>query len=150
MRVALGSYAFLQNLDKGWRVACQEVHDFIDQQIERGLKNLPTDGNSNAGLESNSQQFNLLNELLKKSQDREYLRFQLLNIFLPARDSTAIAISNVFFHLARHSRVWDKLRTEVSKSNGDLTFESLKQMKYVRFVVNESKLNSSANFMCAG
>ncbi|PQE09254.1 cytochrome P450 protein [Rutstroemia sp. NJR-2017a WRK4] len=131
MRVALGRFAFLQGLDKSWRQACDEVHAFIDQHIERAIK----DSDKPA---SASPRYILLDELVKVTQDRLYLRAQLLNNFLPARDSTAIAIANVFFHLARYPRVWHQLRDEVLKYDGALTFESLKHMKYAKFVVNES------------
>jgi cytochrome P450 len=137
MRVALGRFAFLQGLDKSWRQACDEVHAFIDQHIERAIKDnamLPMDKPAIA-----SPRYILLDELVKVTQDSLYLRAQLLNNFLPARDSTAIAIANVFFHLARYPRVWHKLRDEVLNHDGALTFESLKHMQYVKFVVNESK-----------
>lgn len=137
MRVALGRFAFLQGLDKSWRQACDEVHAFIDQHIERAIKDsaLPSMDKSPTA----PSRYILLDELVKVTQDRLYLRAQLLNNFLPARDSTAIAIANVFFHLARYPQVWHKLRDEVLNYDGALTFESLKHMKYVKFVVNESK-----------
>lgn len=68
-----------------------------------------------------------------------------MNVFFPARDSTAIGVSNVFFQLARHPRVWDKLRKEVVDiAPGALTIELLNSMKYLRNVINES--GSSALF----
>ncbi|PQE07503.1 cytochrome P450 protein [Rutstroemia sp. NJR-2017a BBW] len=131
MRVALGRFAFLQSLDRSWRRACDEVHAFIDAHIERAIKD--------SAMNKQSPRYILLDELVKLTQDGRYLRAQLLNNFLPARDSTAIAIANVFFHLARYPRVWRQLREEVLSYNGPLTFELLKHMKYTKSVINESK-----------
>lgn len=81
----------------------------------------------------------MVGELVKETQDRDSLRHQIMNLFFPARDSTAIGVSNVFFQLARHPRVWDKLREEVvNTAPGALSIELLNSMKYLRNVIDES------------
>ncbi|KAB8292399.1 hypothetical protein EYC80_008133 [Monilinia laxa] len=99
LRVVLGSYAFLQDLDRSWRLACHVVHDFIDQQIDHATQNHDAGTNSDLDLDSKPQKFILLSELFKKTQGRD---------------------------------------TPSSRYNGDLIFDSLKQLKYVRFMVDES------------
>lgn len=84
----------------------------------------------------------MLHELVKDTQDRRFLRDQLLNVFLPARDSSAIGLSDLFFNLARHPEVWRKLRSEVLKINQPLTFDLLKSMKHLQCVLKESKFTS--------
>ena len=82
----------------------------------------------------------LLEEMVNETQDRTELRHQIMNVFFPARDSTAIAVSNVFFQLARHPNVWHRLREEISATvSGPLDFEMLSSMKYLRYVLNESE-----------
>ena len=44
----------------------------------------------------------LLHELVKKIRCPITLRFELINVFLPSRDTTAALLSNVFVQLARH------------------------------------------------
>ncbi|KUJ07753.1 cytochrome P450 alkane hydroxylase-like protein [Mollisia scopiformis] len=133
IRIVLGRLAFLQGIDTHWKKACQVVHSFIDRNIDVAIQRR----NRNSQ-DSTKRSFVLLDELVKETQDRLYLRSQLLNIFLPARDSTAIGIANVFFLIARHPLVWDKLRAEVLNNDAPVNFETLKSMKYVRHVVNES------------
>lgn len=64
----------------------------------------------------------------------------MLNIFFPARDASGIGISLVMFKLARHPRVWEKIRREVLSADQVFTYESVKNLQYVNAVVNESKL----------
>ncbi|TGO28168.1 hypothetical protein BPAE_0031g00330 [Botrytis paeoniae] len=124
LRVALGKFALLQSLDRSWKKA----------RDEKKRKNTSSPTNS----ASPDRRLVLLDELLKTTQDRVSLRSQLLNIFLPARDQTAIAVGNIFFNLARHPEVWNRLQNEVSKYDEPLTYEPLKQMKYAKAIVNES------------
>ncbi|KAF7918970.1 hypothetical protein EAE99_008695 [Botrytis elliptica] len=137
LRVALGKFAFLQSLDRSWKKARDEIYTFVDQQIDRAIEKTK-DPSSPTISPSPNRRLALLDELLKTTKDRVSLRSQLLNIFLPARDQTAIAVGNVFFHLARHPEVWNRLQNEVSNYDGPLTYESLKQMRYAKAIVNES------------
>ena len=77
--------------------------------------------------------------MAKQVRDPVELRFQVLNVFLPARDSTGIALSNVFFNLARNPHVWTELR-EQALALGDepLTFELLKSLPLFKYVLFES------------
>ncbi|KAF5869332.1 putative cytochrome p450 alkane hydroxylase protein [Botrytis fragariae] len=144
LRVALGKFAFLQSLDKFWKKARDEVYIFVDQQIERAIEEAAKAKKTSSPTNSPSpnRRIVLLDEPFKTTQDRISLRLQLLNIFITAGDQTAIAVENIFFHLARHPEVWRRLQNEVSNYDGPLTYESLKQMKYSKAIVNESKFNS--------
>jgi cytochrome P450 len=82
----------------------------------------------------------LLRELVKQTDDKEYIRSELANIFFPARDTAAMLTTNVIFMVARRPEVWDKLRAEVlAIGDAELTFELLKTLKYTHAVMNESK-----------
>lgn len=83
-------------------------------------------------------------ELAKETKDRDELQNQLLNIFLPAHDAVAIALTNVFFHLARKPAIWTNLRQELSELNlldpnaAEITFERLEGLKRLQHVINET------------
>ncbi|KAL2043608.1 hypothetical protein N7G274_003915 [Stereocaulon virgatum] len=83
----------------------------------------------------------MLHEFIKDTQDRKFLRDQLLNVFLPARDASSTGLSGLFFHLARNPRVWTKLRSEAPKIDQPLTFDVLKSMKHLHCVFRESQVN---------
>jgi cytochrome P450 monooxygenase len=64
-----------------------------------------------------------------------------LAVFVPSNDTTSIHIANTFFALARHPHAWAKCREEVlALGSAPLTFEVLRGLKYVNWVLNESKL----------
>ena len=80
-----------------------------------------------------------LHELVSQTSDKIKIRSELLNILLAGRDTTASLLSNVWFELSKRPDVWTRLRREVDSLDGELpTFENLKDMKYLRAVLNES------------
>ncbi len=82
----------------------------------------------------------LLLEFAKETSDRPLLCSQLLNLFFAGRDTPAVALTNIFFLLARHPETWKKCRKEVSGLRPqDLTFGRLKSLKYIQYVVKECK-----------
>lgn len=147
-RTASGRALALFNRDSEWLRAYTKVHAVIDGYIQSALEQhlaknatvLSTSGSSTIASEQSS--FSVLHELVKDTQDRHFLRDQLLNVFLPARDSSAIGLSDLFFTLARHPEVWRKLRSEALKIDQPLTFDLLKSMKYLQCVLKESKFTS--------
>jgi len=85
-----------------------------------------------------SSQYIFLNELAKETDDREVLRDQILSVLLAGRDTTASLLSNMFWELAHHPEIYDKLREEVKGLQGRApTYEELKQMQYLKFCLNE-------------
>lgn len=112
------------------------VHQFVDRYVQRGLEY-----RRNHDLEKNEgERYVFLHELVKKTDDPIQIRSELLNVLLAGRDTTASLLSNVFFMLAKTPRVWAKLRVEVDSLNGERpTYEQIKDMKYLRAVLNECK-----------
>ena len=67
--------------------------------------------------------------------------------FMPSRDTTFL-VSNVIHALARAPDSWAKLRKEVlSPGWRSLTFEVLKPMKYLQWVINESRYQAHDIFL---
>lgn len=72
-------------------------------------------------------------------RDPIQLRYQILGVFLPARDTTGILLSNALFHLARNPHIWTKLRQRALETDPEkLTFESLKSLIDFRHVIFET------------
>ena len=105
------------------------VHRIFDEQIREALEDH----------KSASHRDSMLHSLIEYSSDEKFLRDQLLNVFLGAKDTAALGIGFVFFHLARHPRVWEKLQNEIEQIGPEpLTFELLKSMKYLQNTISES------------
>ena len=142
----LGTRAWLQFMY--WVVQNREfyqcnakVHKVAKYYVKRALNFTPDE------LEKASANgYTFLYELVKQTRDPVVLQDQLLNILVAGRDTTAGLLSFTFFELARNPDVFEKLKNEIYEHFGkgdesrveDITFESLKQCEYLKFVLNEA------------
>ncbi len=135
-RWLLGKFSFLLGPQWNYRKVCAEVHEVIEKYIDRAMCKLRSSVAEISEHEVHPKCV-LLGDLVEAGVERSEIRDQVLGVFFPARDTTAIAVGNVFFYLARDPRVWTKLRAEVLTIDQPLTFEYLKSLKYLRHVINE-------------
>ena len=141
-------YAF----DKTWPEAYKRLYAFVDAYVYRALeptKN-PTYEKETTGEKESSPDANLprkhvlLHDLAKHVRDPVALRFELINVFLPSRDTTAALLSNVFFQLARHPSYWTQLRQHALSLPFDpsdptsLSFSTLNSLLPFRHVIQET------------
>ncbi|KAF6229070.1 hypothetical protein HO133_007184 [Letharia lupina] len=81
----------------------------------------------------------LVHELLEQTDDRLFIRHQLMNTFLPSHDSIGVLLTNVFFVLARQPMVWFKLQEEVTSiGDSELNASDLKKLIYLQAVIQET------------
>ena len=114
------------------------VHDFVDYYVDKGLAKR----NQLLAEKSHSEKpgrYVFIDELVRQSTDRIRIRSELLNILLAGRDTTASLLTNVWFILSKRPDIWEKLQAEVATLNGEApTFEQIKNMKYLKALLNES------------
>jgi len=85
-----------------------------------------------------------LDELVLQTTDKKQIRSELLNILLAGRDTTASLLSNVLFTISRRPDILANLQAELKefgllgKDAPPPTFAQLKELKYLRAVLNES------------
>lgn len=114
------------------------VHQFVDHYVKLGLEWRKKQDVEKSGSTSD-ERYVFLHEIVKDIQDPIRIRSELLNILLAGRDTTASLLTNVWFVLAKRPDVWMKLREEVDALSGEQpTFEQIKNMKYLKYVMNES------------
>ena len=129
------------------RVA-RDCRIFVDQFVEKALAYRAALDSGEKSAEDSSRAYVFLYELSKKTTDKKELNDQLMNILLAGRDTTASLLGMVFYLLARRPDVWNKLRAEVAELNGQYpSFEQLKAMKYLTWVMNESICSSGCLFL---
>lgn len=115
--------------------ACRVVHAFVDRLVAELLAD---DKAGAAG--ATPARYVFLRELARETRDPQRLRDECLNVLLAGRDTTASLLSNTFFVMARRPDVWEKCRREVATLEGRLpSYETLRGLKYVRNLLNESK-----------
>ncbi|KAK6454094.1 cytochrome P450 52A13 (DH-ALK2) [Scheffersomyces xylosifermentans] len=136
-RAYLQSFYFILN-GRQFHEWNKDVHTVAKYFVKRALSFSP------AELEEKSKNsYVFLYELAKQTRDPQVLQDQLLNILVAGRDTTAGLLSFTFYQLARNPEIFEKLKTEVYKHFGNgtdlskITFESLKQCEYLKFVLNE-------------
>jgi cytochrome P450 len=144
-RIQMRNFKFLYR-DKKWWEAIEISHDFAYTYVDKALafrgRYLESKVLEKKGVSEDDEKhrYVLLAEIAKETDDRDYLRSQIMHIFIAGHDSTAITVGHVFFLLSRHPEVYEKLHAEVNALNEEFTFESLKSMHYLQYVIKESKL----------
>ncbi|CCM02715.1 uncharacterized protein FIBRA_04822 [Fibroporia radiculosa] len=94
-----------------------------------------------AGLKSSLDQSVFLEYLADSTEDRKVIQDQLLNILLASRDTTSSLLTSITYLLSEHPDVTRKLRAEVLAHcgpEGAPTFATIKSMRYMRAVINET------------
>ena len=125
--------------DKSWRRAYETVHSFVDQQVQRALAETTAGENSGSQNPKAQTGYILLNEMAKEICDPIELRYEIIGVFLPARDTSSIQVGNSLFHLSRNPQVWLDLRkSSMALGSTPLTFETLKSLVDFRNVLHET------------
>lgn len=119
--------------DRKFSQASKIIRSFVDGYVDQAI--LRCDSQST----ETGQKYILADELVKQTKNKDDIRNQLLNTFLAAHDTTAVLMTNVFFHLARDPVVYRKLRHEVLQIEPkETTFDELKGLPYLRNVITET------------
>ena len=126
---------------KEFREANRTVHQLVDYYVRLALE--PKAKKEKAPHER--ERYIFLEALAEDNRDPKSLRDQMLNILLAGRDTTASLLSSAFYSLAKNPDVWHKLRHEVLNKFGTaedprekITFSALKDIPYLRYVLDES------------
>ncbi|KAI4253853.1 MAG: hypothetical protein LQ352_003437 [Teloschistes flavicans] len=127
--------------DRRFKECCKIVHEWVDALIERSLANKKeleqTQHDDGRG------RYVLLYELSAQTSDKIRMRAEVLNMLLAGRDTTASLLSNAWWSISKDPQFWNRLQEEINSLETPLgerrpIFEELKDMKYLRAVLNES------------
>jgi len=121
---------------------CKEVHEFVDWFVQLKLQQQYQP--SAETQTPTKQKFVLLDELAKQTRNPLELRNETLAVLTAGRDTTGALLGWVFYFLARHPRVYAKLRSIILAEFGaasaasGITFTNLRGCQYLQYVINES------------
>jgi cytochrome P450 len=133
-RVMLGRMDFLMRDRRFWE-SCAFIRDYTRKRVERAILN--REGNKSHGGQG---RYILAHELVQATEDRAVVCDQLLNVVFAGRDTPAVALTSVFFCIARSPETWKKIRDEVGGlKDEELTFDRLKTLRYVQSVIKEGR-----------
>ena len=134
-RMRMGPLALLPP-SKRFTRACKRCHNWIDGHVSRAL----TAQHSHGSAKTNENRFIMLEEVVKETDDLVRIRSEMISILIAGRDTTASALSSLWFTLARRPDIVSKLRTEVEELGGEKpTFERLKTMRYLQWTIQEGE-----------
>lgn len=143
-RLQMGPLSFLFP-DKKFKKSVSLIHEYVDYFVDKAVAYRTSDEKE---IEGQAGKYVYLRELAKDTGDRKVLRNQIVSILAAGRDTTAALLSLSFWLLLRNPGVVEKLRAEVATLNGHPpTYEQLKGMSYVRWVLDESEYSKFINFM---
>jgi cytochrome P450 monooxygenase len=95
-------YRYYEN--KEWKATYTEAHKFVDQQAARALQETAND-KPHSDSSPVRKRYILLDEMAKQIRDPIQLRYHVLGVFNPTRDTTSRAVGNGIFQLARHPHI---------------------------------------------
>ncbi|KAK8093931.1 hypothetical protein PG997_000616 [Apiospora hydei] len=133
------------NISKEFLDACAVTQRFVDDYVAKAMrlrdeKQRPSyDADETAAGNRKPGRYIFLEELAMVVDDPIAVRDHLLNVLIPARDSTSTLLAATIFAAAKDERVLRKLQDEVRDLDGvHPSFETLKNMKYLKWVMNET------------
>ena len=108
------------------------VNDYISKVIEEASMRFKAST-------PDTERYILLDSLLEQNLPPEQVRAEILNTLLAGRDTTASMLSDLWFELSKHPRIFKKLHTEISTEVGtnDLDYEIIKSLAYLKATLNE-------------
>ncbi|KAM0126263.1 hypothetical protein ACHAP3_009340 [Botrytis cinerea] len=110
-RRSAGKLQFICSFDRSWKRDTGRVYSYFDAHVKRVLDKEPTEEKVTSSGNAVRRHI-LLNELVQQIKDPLQLRYQIMNVFMPGRDTTFVLIANCLFHLARNPEIWAQLRAE--------------------------------------
>ncbi|EFY86805.1 hypothetical protein J3458_017287 [Metarhizium acridum] len=121
-----------------YRADLRVINTFVGRFIDLALQMTPEE------LESKSKAdkgYTFLHELARFTRDPKVIRDQIVAVLLAGRDTTAGTLSWAIYELARHPECLAKLCREILEVVGPTkppTYEHLKNMPYMKAVINET------------
>jgi len=138
-----GPIAIIKNFflaDKKLGAAQRDINSQIDKYISHALERREKASAFPNKLPNPSSSFVFIDQLVNETQDRKFIRDQLMSVWIGSQDTSGLGACSIIFFLARYPKVWAKLRSEVLEQLGvdrAITFENLKSIKYLQWVINE-------------
>ncbi|KAG1824289.1 cytochrome P450 [Suillus variegatus] len=139
-RVSIGqTWPLVEILADGTAQHMKVVNAFLDPILKDALEKRST------AVEFDKNEFaddqTLVDHLVNLTSDFKIIKDETLNILLAGRDTTASTLTSVIYLLAMHPEFLTRLREEIISKVGLTrrpTYDDIKEMKYLRAVLNET------------
>ncbi|OSX56951.1 hypothetical protein POSPLADRAFT_1067971 [Postia placenta MAD-698-R-SB12] len=146
-RVAMGAIWPLLEMRKSRTGEHMRIIDeYLDPILKDALRRKEDMANIGAGIHDDKESSDtdgetLLDHLVRLTSDPVVLHDEVLNILIAGRDTTAGTLTFVVYFLCMYPDVFNRLRAEVLEKvgpNARPTYADIKEMRYLRAVINET------------
>ncbi|EIW83567.1 cytochrome P450 monooxygenase pc-3 [Coniophora puteana RWD-64-598 SS2] len=140
-----GTWPLFEMLEDKTDEPMKIVHEFLEPIVAEAIAKRETEGD--AGKRGSTEKMEvqegdtLLDHLVRLTTDRVVLRDEVLNIMIAGRDTTASTLTSAIYFMAMYPHVMDRLREEVLTRVGSSrrpTYDDIRDMKYLRAILNET------------
>ncbi|TFB06368.1 Cytochrome P450 52A1 [Trichoderma ghanense] len=125
-----------------YRASIRKIDAFVNGFIQRALLMGPDELAARSSDNKGTGSYTFLHALAGFTRDPKVLRDQILAVLIAGRDTTAATLSWAVYELSRNPHVVRRLRAEilatVGPGNRPPSYEHLKDMPYLRAVLNET------------
>lgn len=131
----------LRKADPNFAKSNDICRSYVDTFVDEVMRYKNNDKSSDPLMEQGeSRQGSFLRDLANTTDDKDKIRGELLSLLLAGRDTTASLLSSLFWEFSRRPDVWRILCDEIRELDGQRpTYEQLRDLKYSRYCINESK-----------
>ena len=135
-----------------WPAHYQIVHRFIDHYVnvamQREHRREPPLSGAKDDMETTHQRRSLISSLVEQTNDRNEIRWQVIQGLMAMQNTTSTLISNTLFSLSRNPSIWERLRANVKDLNADvMTATTLSQTTLLQNVLKECKSSKALSEM---
>jgi cytochrome P450 len=123
---------------------CAMAHSFLDYYVEKALNDQKQGAEGQITSHTSPNKRSLMRSLSLQTDNKAFIRYQVLQGMMAAQDTTSELLTNVFFLLARHKTYWDHLRAEVRGWHEDEIHDvdRLTSSRLISNILNESECTS--------
>ncbi|EPS96209.1 hypothetical protein FOMPIDRAFT_1130934 [Fomitopsis schrenkii] len=117
------------------------IKRFLDPIVKDALRRKDTNASTDRRHLEDEKDKTLLDHLVDYTSDCVVIRDEVLNILLAGRDTTASTLTFAIYMLSDHPDMLTRLRSDILEmvgQHGRPTYEDIKEMKFLRAVINET------------
>jgi cytochrome P450 len=136
LRVTLGRLAGFAPTG-AHHAACARIYEYLDFCVDKALDT--RDGVLKSE-RITQKQSSMIEGLAAQTDDKPYMRSQILQGMMASQDTTAVLISNTIFLLSRHLQIWDELQLQISQlADRIYSFNELSDFTFPQNILKECK-----------
>lgn len=119
--------------------SCSTAHAYLDHYVDQVLDRAKTSPNGLDIDNMHTQKLSMIEGLSVQSDDRTYIRSQILQGMMASQETTSALLGNAFLLLSRHPQYWMQLRQETAEKDVNvMDFDALLNFAMAQNILSEA------------